>query len=108
MNSKPVETLPEVANDLWQGEAHYSAWRSDGGEYFHQIFLETVGWIAWNPDAFPRKYGQVQRAILKHSFYIVYFIQEADRSLVLAVLDGRRAPEEIRGIVEQRKLVPLN
>lgn len=55
MNSKPVETLPEVANDLWHGEAHYSMWRSDGAEYFHQKCLETVGWIGGNPDSFPRK-----------------------------------------------------
>ena len=64
---------------------------------------ETADWIAWNPDAFPKKHGEIQRAILKHSYYIVYFIQEMNRALVLAVLDGRQAPKEIRDIVEKRK-----
>ena len=45
----------------------------------------------------------VQRAILKRSYYIVYFLQEIDRSIVLAVLDGRRDPSEIRKVVERRR-----
>lgn len=106
MNSKPVIALPEVAEDLRLGKAHYASWRSDGEEHFLGRFLETVGWVEWNPDSFPRKYGAVQRAILKQSYYIVYFIQEADRSLVLAVLDGRRSPAEVRKIVSTRQRSP--
>jgi hypothetical protein len=56
---------------------------------------ETIGWIAWNPEAFPKKHGVLRRAILKRSYYIIYFVVEKDRSLVIAVLDGRRDPTEI-------------
>ena len=106
MNSKPVITLPEVADDLRLGTAHYASWRPAGAEHFLRQFLETVGWIEWNPDSFPRKYGSVQRAIIKQSYYIVYFIQEPDRSLLLAVLDGRRSPAAIRKIVLTRRRSP--
>lgn len=102
MNSKPVIALPEVAEDLRLGNAHYASWRSNGSEHFLGKFLETVGWIEWNPDSFPRKYGAVQRAILKHSFYIAYFVQETDRSVIVAVLDGRRAQAEIKNILSER------
>jgi hypothetical protein len=81
---------------------HYDSWRSDGAQHVRQKYNETVGWIAWNPDSFPKKYGPVRRAILKQSYYIVYFVVEVDRSVVVAVLDGRRAPHEIRSIVEKR------
>jgi plasmid stabilization system protein ParE len=54
------------------------------------------------PETFPKKYGAVRRAILKRAYYIVYFVVERERSLVLAVLDGRRRPDEIRSVVEER------
>ncbi|WP_414665168.1 hypothetical protein [Horticoccus sp. 23ND18S-11] len=103
MRSLPVFALPEIESDLRDAMAHYSSWRSDGEEHVRQMYDETVGWIAWNPEGFPKKYGIVRRAILKRSYYIVYFLIEAERSLVIAVLDGRRAPNEIRMILEGRK-----
>jgi plasmid stabilization system protein ParE len=71
-------------------------------EHIRQKYDETVGWIAWNPEGFPKKYGPVRRAILKRAYYIVYFVVERDRSLVIAVLDGRRDPREIRSVLEGR------
>jgi hypothetical protein len=103
VNSKPVYALREVESDLRNAIAHYESWRSDGEAHVLSLYEETISWIEWNPDLFPKKYGQVQRVILKRSYYIVYFIQEPDRSVVLAVLDGRRNPSEIRAIVGTRK-----
>ena len=106
MNSKPVDALTVVVEDLQHAAAHYQSWRSDGAKHILQKYDETIGWIAWNPDLFPRKFGSIQKAILKQSYYIVYFIQERKRSLVLAVLDGRRSPSEIRTIVSIRRRSP--
>ena len=102
MRSLPVFALPEVETDLRAAMAHYSSWRSEGAEHIRQKYEETVGWIAWNPESFPKKYGSIRRAILKRAYYIVYFLVERDRSLVIAVLDGRQKPMEIRSIVEER------
>lgn len=82
--------------------AHYASWRSDGAEHIRQKYEETVSWIAWNSEAFPKKYGAVRRAILKRSYYVIYFVVEVDRSLVVAVLDGRRSPQDIRGLLKGR------
>ncbi len=103
MNSKPVVALPEVAADLLAAATHYQSWRSDGKRHILSKYDETVDWIAWNPDLFSRKIGRIQRAILKQSYYVVYFIQETEFSLVLAVLDGRRSPREVRRIVTGRR-----
>ena len=102
MKSKPVFELPEVEADLEAAIAHYESWRLDGREHLLQKYDETINWIEWNPDSFPKKHGQVQRAILKKSYYLVYFLQEKTRTLIIAVLDGRRNPETIRAIVTQR------
>lgn len=106
MICKPVIALPEVAEDLRAGKSHYASWRTDGAEHFLGKFLDTVNLIERNPAAFPRRYGSVQRALLARSFYVTYFVQEPDRSVVLAVLDGRRSPREVRRIVGFRRLLP--
>jgi hypothetical protein len=103
VNSKPVEALPEVAADLIAAARHYQSWRSDGQEHLLQKYEETVSWIAWNPDLFPRKFGAVQRVVLKQSYYVVYFIQEPTRSVVLAVLDGRDDPTRRVRLLGQRR-----
>ncbi len=102
MKSLPVFALPEVEADLRAAAAHYASWRSDGAAHILQKYEETVEWIRWNPEAFPRKHGAVRRAILKQSYYIVYFLVEADVTIVLAVLDGRRDPREIQSIIGRR------
>ena len=103
MNSKPVVALPAVEDDLRASIAHYATWRSDSAEHVLQSYDETIRWIAWNPDAFPRKVGAIQRAFLKQSYYLVYFVQEPDRSLIIAVLDGRREPATIRKLLISRR-----
>ena len=103
MNSKPVVALRAVQGDPNQAIAHYESWRPDGKAHILRLYDETISWIEWNPDMFPKKIGRVQRAILKHSYYIIYFIQESERTVVLAVMDGRRNPSDIRSTLKSRK-----
>ncbi len=103
MKHKPVAALPEVAGDLLAAVAHYQSWSADGKERVLQKYAETVAGIAANPDAFTRKLGQIQRAVMKQSYYVVYFLQQPQFTLILAVLDGRRSPVEIRRIISGRK-----
>ncbi len=102
MNSKPVFALPEVESDLDAAAEHYDSWRADGRDHILCKYDETVSWIEWNPDLFPKKYGAVQRAIIKQTYYIIYFIQEAHQTLVVAVLDGRRNPSQTRRLLKAR------
>jgi plasmid stabilization system protein ParE len=103
MRSLPVFALPEVEADLRAAVAHYTSWRSDGAEHVLRKYAETISWISWNPEAFPRKHGLIRRAILKQSYYVIYFVEELDRTLVLAVLDGRREPRIIRKVIKGRR-----
>lgn len=103
MKSKPVDALEEVIADLVAAAAHYQTWRSDGRAHILKKYDETINWIAWSPDQFPRcRLGRIQRAILKQSYYIVYFLQESKRTLILAVLDGRRSSTIIRSLLKER------
>ena len=103
MNSKPVDVLAVVELDIEAAIAHYATWRSDAREHFLDLLEDTLGWIEWNPNLFPKKFGTIQRAILKRSYFIVYYIQESDRTVILAVLDGRDKPKRILQLVTSRK-----
>lgn len=105
MRSKPVFELPEVEADLEAAIAHYSSWRSDGRAHVLEKYDETIGSIELNPDLFPRKHGDVQCVILNKSYYIIYYLQEEHRTLVIAVLDGRRKPSAIRRMIKKRRLI---
>ena len=103
MNSKPVEVLNVVELDVEAAIAHYATYRSDARSHFTGLLEETLGWIEWNPDMFPRKYGSIHRAILKRSYFVVYYVQEKDLTLVLAVLDARDKPKRILELIQGRQ-----
>ena len=65
MKNQPVEVLEDVETDLWAAMAYYDSWRSDGSTFFLQQFRDTVAWIAWNPELFPRRYRLFRRAIIR-------------------------------------------
>jgi len=103
MTPKPVHALPEVAGDLLAAIAHYQSWRTDGREQLLKKYEAAVGLIGGNPAQFPRKHGEIRHVMLRQSYYLVYFLSERDRALVLAVLDGRRNPHAIQAIVTGRQ-----
>ena len=103
MSAKPVEVLEVVQADLEYARSFYDAWKPGGGQEILRKYFEAVEWIEWNPDLFPRKIGIIQRVILKRSYFVVYFFQEPERSIVVAVMDGRRDPRAIRKLLTARK-----
>jgi hypothetical protein len=102
VSAKPVQALEPVAADLEYARSFYESWKPGGGEEILRKYFEAVEWIEWNPDLFPRKFGAVQRVLLKRSYFVVYFLQEEERSVILAVLDGRRNPGFIRKLIAAR------
>jgi hypothetical protein len=103
VSAKPVEALEVVQADLEYARSFYESWKPGGGQEILRKYFECVEWIEWNPDLFPRKFGVIQRVILKRSYFVVYFFQEPERSIVVAVLDGRQNPRTIRKLLVGRK-----
>lgn len=103
MSAKPVEALEAVQADLEYARSFYDSWKPGGGEEILRKYFDAVEWIEWNPDLFPRKFGVVQRVILRRSYFVVYFFQEQARSIIVAVLDGRRNPPAIRKLIAARR-----
>ena len=58
-------------------------------------FRETVAWIEWNPEQFPRKYKRFRRAIIRRTYFGIYYVIEPNVTVVVAVLDLRLDPRAI-------------
>ena len=106
MNSQPVEFLAPIEADLRAARAFYDSWQTDGGLRFHEKFRETVLWIEWNPESFPRRYRAFRRAVIRRSYYGVYFAIEPGVTTVVAVLDLRQSPAAIRELLHSRRASP--
>ncbi len=102
MKSQPVQFLPFIEQDLRYAYAYYDSWQADGRTEFHQKFRETVDWIEWNPEMFPRKYRGFRRAVIRRTYFGAFFAIEPDVTTVVAVLDMRQNPKTIQQILKER------
>jgi hypothetical protein len=102
VNSQRVEFLEAVEGDLRHAMLLYDSWLDGGGDAFLDKFRETIRWIEWNPEMFPRKHRLFRRAIIRKSYYGVFFAIEPQVTIVLAVLDLRRDPRVIKAMLRER------
>ena len=102
MRTQPVEFLDFVEFDLRQARGFYDSWKTNGAEDFHTKFRETIAWIEWNPELFQRKYKHFRRAIIRKTYFGIYYVIEPTVTVVVAVLDLRRNPRVIRRMLNVR------
>ena len=102
MNSQRVEFLEEIEADLRDARAFYDSWQTDGGVRFHEKFRDVISWVEWNPKMFPRRHRHFRRAVIRRSYYGIYFAIEPGVTTVVAVLDLRQSPAFIRHLLESR------
>jgi len=102
VKSQPVEFLEFVEDDLRYARGYYDSWQTDGGDRFHEKFRETVSWIGWNPELFSKTYRRFRRAIIRQTYFGIFYAIELDVTTVVAVLDLRQNPKVIRQILLDR------
>ena len=103
MKSQPVEFLESVEDDLAYAYEYYDAWHPDGRDYFRGQWQETIAWIEWNPELFPKRHRFFRRAIIRNTYFAVVFAIEPGVTTNVALLDLRRNPKEIRKVLLHRK-----
>lgn len=102
MKIQPVEFLEIVASDLRQAHDFYDSWQTNGTRMFQAKFRDAVAWIEWNPELFPKKYKRFRRAIIRKTYFGIYYVIEPGVTVVVAVLDLRRDPKAIRQMLNRR------
>lgn len=106
MNSQPVEFLDIVEHDLRAARIAYASWLTDGAHLFSAKYNETLDWIEWNPEQFPRKHRHFRRAIIRRTYYGIYYVIELSVTTVVAVLDLRQNPRLMRSVLSFRIPTP--
>lgn len=96
MKGRQVAFHPGVEADLREAGLFYDSWRTDGAREFLERFFEVVSWIEWNPEQFPRKYRHFRRAIIRRTYFGVFYAIEPEKTTVVAVVDLRQNPRRIR------------
>lgn len=102
VRSQLVEFLEIIEDDLRYACTYYDSWKTNGGEWFQERFREAISWIEWNPEMFPKKYRGFRRSIIRRTYFGVFFAMEPDVTTVVAVLDLRQDPKEIRRALRDR------
>ena len=83
----------EAAADAEQAAEWYEERRRGlGGEFTRAVRAALAG-IARQPLRFPVATGEVRRARVRRFPYVIFFVPELERTIVLAILHGRRDPQ---------------
>jgi toxin ParE1/3/4 len=79
--------------DLEEAEDWYDEQRPGLGAEFRQTIADLFARLAANPQIYPKVHGEIRRAVLRRFPYLVYFLIEDTKVIILGVLDSRRDPE---------------
>lgn len=90
----PIEYAEEVREDIDSAYVWYEDQQPGLGERFLQAIADVVSKIQAHPGRFGRIRGEVRAGMARDFPYVVYFRLEESRIVVIAVLHGRRDPQE--------------
>ncbi len=103
MNSKPVVALAQVSEDVQLAYDYFAARLLAGGDKFLERYFTTTDQITLNPWSFSVKFEDYHRALIPKSDFAIYYFQEPERSVIVAVVNARRHPRLLREFVRARR-----
>ena len=103
MKRLPVVALDAVREDVQAAYDYFEERVARTGDRFLTRYFATADRIGRNPETFPVKLDDYRRALVPKSNLAVYYFVEADRIVIVAVIDARRDPALIRALVRMRK-----
>jgi plasmid stabilization system protein ParE len=75
----------------------YERQREGLGTEFRTVIEQHFKRIADNPDLFPKVRGEARRAVVLRRFpFVIHFLVEAKRIVILSVFHTSRNPEQLR------------
>lgn len=103
MKSLPVVALDVVQEDVQAAYDYFEERLSGAGERFLERYFAATDQIALNAESFSVKFDDYRRALVSKSNFAAYYFIEPDRVVVVAVIDARRHPRHVRGLVRRRR-----
>ena len=90
--TRAVDFLPRAEREVEAAYSWYESQRVGLGAEFLLALDSVASHVARNPEAFPRVGALTRRAVMRRFPYLVFFVDEGDRVLIVGVFDGRRHP----------------
>ena len=76
--------------------AWYEAGRAGLGREFRAAIEEYFQRIAGNPEWFPAVRGEVRRAVVRRFPFVIHFLIEKERLVILSIFHTSRQPEQLK------------
>ncbi|HEY9510142.1 MAG TPA: type II toxin-antitoxin system RelE/ParE family toxin [Verrucomicrobiae bacterium] len=76
--------------------AYYEAERESLGWESRATIEECFQRIADNPEWFPKIRGEVRRAVIRRFPFVIHFLIEQERIVILSVFHASREPEQLK------------
>lgn len=92
--TRPLVFRPEVREDVDGAYAWYEKQRSGLGDRYLQSLRDLLDRIDQSPEAHAIIHRDVRAACMRRFPYVAYYRVEQDRTVVIAVMHGRRAARE--------------
>lgn len=90
----PIEYAVDVRQDVDSAYAWYEEQQMGLGERFLLAIADVVSKIQAHPRRFGRVRGDVRAGLARDFPFVIYYRLEETRIVIIAVLHGRRDPQE--------------
>lgn len=96
-----VYLRPEAEGDVTDAAAWYQSQRSGLGQEFLDEVVKALTRITDQPRASPRVHKEVRRILLRRFPFGIFYLDEHDRLVVLAVMHASRSPQRWKARSQQ-------
>lgn len=92
--SLPLHIRPEAERDVEDAAIWYEQQRAGLGHEFLDRVRDALAAVAGQPRQYPVVHRQTRRALARQFPFGIYYLIEADRIVVVAVMHGSRDPHK--------------
>lgn len=97
MKKRRLVLRSEARQELEQAVAWYETQLPDLGRQFRAEVYHTFDRIIARPELYPKSRGAARKAVLRRFPYLIFYLVETNRIVVVAIFHGKRDPANIAG-----------
>ena len=91
--TKAIYLRPEAETDIEEAAIWYEQRKPGLGDEFLDEVVQTLSFISESPLRYTKIQDNIRRALIRRFPFGVFYIQEPDQIVVIAVMHGSRNPE---------------
>ena len=97
MKKRRLVLRSEARLELEQAVTWYEAQVPDLGRQFRAEVYRTFDSIIARPELYPMSHGATRKAVLRRFPYLIFYLVETNRVVIVAVFHAKRDPADLAG-----------